>query len=217
MSKKIEYVSEKLVRSQYCNFRDNQLAIIETGVSEKYIIYFSKAQLHTITAAVYGKLAATLYLQCARYRDAPSYRDQLLMIRDLRQLLERKKPKPQHIHTTKYSHCYDGLCLLLSERVHYVETGILGEGFFNKLRLNKDSFPVENTEKYLEYTEEITRAVIEAMTNMVLEQIFTFFPSEGPAFYRSVFLEASSAAVIEDDGAKNTNHTSTRPRVTFSV
>lgn len=214
MPKKIQYVSEKLVFGEYCDFRDKRLALIEAKVSGKYKIYFSRVQLHTIAASVCGGLAVALYLKCARYRDFPSYQHQLLLIRDFRQLLKNIEPKPQYIHLSDYRHCYDRLCSFLSERIHYAESGILSETFFSQLSLSNESFPMEHAEKYLDYTEEITRVVIEEMTNMVLEQIFTFFPSEGPAFYQSLFPEVAATVTVDEN---NANHSEIGRRVTFAI
>lgn len=216
MPKKIEYVSNKLVRKQYCDFRDNQLSVLKSSIFEKYKMYISEPYLSAVSSEIFSSLNVSLYLECARYRDFPSYRHQLLLIRDFKQLFETSKPEPQYIHTSDYNHCYNVIFFLLSERTRYTKTGTLSETFFNKLLLSSEGFPMEYAEKYLDYTEEITRVVIEVMTNMVLEQIFTFFPSEGPAFYQSLFSKAIGG-VVEYDGAKHTNQTSPRPRVTFSI
>jgi hypothetical protein len=213
MPKKIEYVSNKLVRKLYRDFRDNQLSVLKRSIIAKYEIHFSEPYLSAVSAEIFSSLNVSLYLECARYRDFPSFRHQLLLIHDFKQLLENTKPEPKYAHISDYSHCYDGINIMLSERAHYVEAGVLSQRFFKDLSLSKENFPMELAEKYLDYTEEMTRAVIEAMTNMVLEQIYVFFPSEGPAFYRSLFPEALSAATV-DYSAENSQ---VGRRVTFSA
>lgn len=199
MGKKIQYVSNKLVRKQYNAFENKRLPQLEASIAGKYEAYFSKKTLHRIVVCVCSSLSVSIYLNGAWYSEFPSYRHQLLMINDFRNLLNSFTSVSTYFYATSYYHCYDEVHCILNERVYYNKMHELSNEFLEIIKSNSNDFPYEYAEKYFDYIEEIVPLVIREMTDMILEQIFSFFPSEGPAFYNSICsAEQKNSSSIED-------------------
>lgn len=195
MPKKIEYVSTKLVSKKWYDIKNKIVPVLKQEVSEKYKIYFSESQLNS-PAAICRSLGAMLYLENSI---RPTYRDQLTMLYDVKQLLKDEEYQPHDICIRHYNYYYSSFHFILNERSRYVETGKLSTVFFNILSLSENQFPMESAEKYLDYVEEVTKKIIECMTELVLEQIYAFFPSEGPVFYQSLFIESNHSSSVAED------------------
>lgn len=224
MPKKIEYVSTKLVAKRWYNFREKIIPTIQEEILRKYTQYFCEPVLGS-PAAIYESLGAMLYLKSIL---RPTYIDQLTMIYNLRQLVGDGAPQLHAICEKYYEYAYSRLYFILSERSRYDEAGTLSKTFFEVLNLVEEQFPMEHAVKYLDYVEEITRKLIEVMTAMVLEQIYAFFPSEGPAFYQSLFIENSSSeqslfqsasvvAAVAEESEVESKDIQPRKKVTFSL
>jgi len=198
MPKKIEYVSTKLVAKKWYDIKNKIVPALKQEISKKYSMYFSEPQLNS-PAAICRSLGTMLYLENSIH---PTYRDQLTMLYDVKQLLEDEEYQPHTICIKQYNYSYSSFHFVLSERSRYAETGKLSTTFFNVLGLSEDQFPMEIAEKYLDYVEEITQKIIEVMTAQVLEQIYAFFPSEGPDFYQSLLGESNHSSILVEHTEK---------------
>ncbi|MEI6096164.1 MAG: hypothetical protein WCR08_12025, partial [Gammaproteobacteria bacterium] len=159
-------------------------------MTEKYrnigLSHLSKVILSSVTSC----LTQSLYFKCATFKDTPSYRQQLTMLYDFRQLLHGKRD-PKYFtrpRNTGYMD-YKDICTLLDELARYQKTGVVSDGFFRALLIEKENTPIEHIEEQLTYSREVTLVVIDEMTMMVRDQIYRFFPSQGPKFVQEILEE----------------------------
>ncbi len=219
--KKIEYVSCDRAGIEYSDFEKHGFYAIEARVSERYKAHLPANILHQVATSANASLVIALYLESAVHRDHPSYEHQLLMLHDFKQLLENKKEPRYFGSGKKYQNCYENICALLEERKNYEKTHVISAAFYKATpRIGKENFPVAHTEEFLEYTEIITREMIEAITNMVLNQIYRFFPSRGPSYYQALTIRDAQETVhdfasVDDLGDSAENEQETR-RITFA-
>lgn len=212
---KIEYVSKKIVVSMYRHYETVEFFHIEKEVSQKYEGLFSDTLIREISSVASAKLMIPLYLQSATYKDSPSYRQQLTILYDFRQLLNGDVRRPKYFAVEKkYYHCYAGICALLDGHQYYQKTGEVSSEFFRVIpELGKENFPTEHAEEYLLYAREMTLVMIDKATNMVRDQIYGMFPSKAPEFVRVILQEN-----LSNDAESMNYETSTETkRVTFSI
>lgn len=188
--KAIEFVSKDMVRAEVDDFRLRRRVEIEIDMSEKHrnvgLSGLSKAILSSVTSC----LTLSLYFKCATFKDTPSYRQQLTMLYDFRQLLHGKK-EPRYFtkpRITGYMD-YKDICTFLDELESYDKTGVVSDAFFRALLIAKENAPIEHIEELLTYSREVTLVVIDEMTKMVRDQIYRFFPSQGPKFVQEILEE----------------------------
>jgi hypothetical protein len=188
MRKKIEYVSEKLVKEEFKAFEREIIPALEEKIGEKYRQYFSRSLLHAATSSVWASLYISLYLTSSDFkRTAPSFRQQMCAIHDYMNLLRGIDAPQRFFEKTNYWSCYSKISLLLHEKEQFQKTGEISEEFWRELRsVHKENRPPEHTEQYLNYVEEITKALTEAAVDMVSEQIQNIFPGESAIYRRSL-------------------------------
>ena len=216
--KAIEFVSKDMVRAEIDDFRMRRRVEIERDMSEKHrnigLSALSKAILSSVTSC----LTLSLYFECATFKDNPSYRQQLTILYDFRQLLHGKK-KPKYCtrpRNTGYRD-YKDVCTLVDELASYQKTGVVNDAFFRALLIAKENAPIEHIEELLTYSREVTLVVIDEMTKMVRDQIYRFFPSQGPKFVQEILEENpyDGIADVEIENEEEAVVVETR-RVTFA-
>lgn len=189
--KAIEFVSKDMVRAEIGDFRMRRRVEIERDMSEKYsnigLSGLSKAILSGVTSC----LTLSLYFECATFKDNPSYRQQLAMLYDYRQLLHGKR-EPKYftgLRNTGYKD-YIEVCILIDELESYQKTGVISDAFFRALLIQKENVPpIEQIEEQLTYSKEVTLIIIDEVTKLVRDQIYRFFPSQGPKFVQDILEE----------------------------
>ncbi|MEI6095215.1 MAG: hypothetical protein WCR08_07130, partial [Gammaproteobacteria bacterium] len=151
--KAIEFVSKDMVRAEVDDFRLRRRVEIEIDMSEKHrnvgLSGLSKAILSSVTSC----LTLSLYFKCATFKDTPSYRQQLTMLYDFRQLLHGKK-EPRYFtkpRITGYMD-YKDICTFLDELESYEKTGVVSDAFFRALLIEKENAPIEHIEELLTYS-----------------------------------------------------------------
>ena len=77
--------------------------------------------------------------------------------------------------------------------------------------------PIEHIEEQLTYSREVALVVIDEMTKMVRDQIYRFFPSQGPKFVQEILEENpyDGIADVEIENEEEAVVVDTR-RVTFA-
>ena len=188
--KAIAFVSWSMGRTEAECFEDQKLVEIKRNLFEKY----PKTGFSHLSNAVYSDVVASLtvslYLKCATFKDNPSYRQQLTMLYDFRQLLHGKREAKYFtsLRNTGYRQ-YRDICVLLDELESYQKTGAVSDSFFRVLSVDKENCLVEHIEEQLTYSREVTLVVIDEMTKMIRDQIYRFFPSQGPKFVQEILEE----------------------------
>lgn len=185
--KTIEFVSSTRVKAEVDDFRLRRRIEIERDMTEKYrnigLSQLSKVILSSVTSC----LTQSLYFKCATFKDTPSYRQQLTMLYDFRQLLHGKRDPKYFTRPRNTGYVdYKDICTLLDELASYQKTGVVSDGFFRALLIEKENTPIEHIEEQLTYSREVTLVVIDEITMMVRDQIYRFFPSQGPKFVQEI-------------------------------
>ncbi len=185
--KTIEFVSSTRVKAEVDDFRLRRRIEIERDMTEKYrnigLSQLSKVILSSVTSC----LNQSLYFKCATFKDNPSYRQQLTMLYDFRQLLHGKRDPKYFTRPRNTGYVdYKDICTLLDELASYQKTGVVSDGFFRALLIEKENTPIEHIEEQLTYSREVTLVVIDEITMMVRDQIYRFFPSQGPKFVQEI-------------------------------
>lgn len=216
--KAIEFVSKDMVRAEVDDFRLRRRVEIEIDMSGKHRNVGLSGLSKTILSSVTSCLTLSLYFKCATYKDTPSYRQQLTMLYDFRQLLHGKK-EPRYFtkpRITGYMD-YKDICTFLDELESYEKTGVVRDAFFRALLIEKENAPIEHIEELLTYSREVTLVVIDEMTKMVRDQIYRFFPSQGPKFVQEILEENpyDGIAHVEVENEEEAVIVESR-RVTFS-
>lgn len=216
--KAIEFVSKDMVRAEMGDFRMKRRAEIENGMSKKHRnVGFSNLSKATVSNAI-SCLTQSLYFQCATFKDNPSYRQQLTMLYDFRQLLHGKR-EPKYftsLRKTGYRD-YKEVCSLIDELENYQKTGVISDAFFRALLIEKENISIEHIEEQLTYSREITLVIIDEMTKMIRDQIYRFFPSQGPRFVQEILEENPYDGIVhaEIESEEDVGMTEVR-KVTFS-
>jgi hypothetical protein len=208
-----------MVRTEVDDFRIRRLPSIERGVIEKYASIAFSHLTHAVSANAVAGLTVSLYLKCTTFKDNPSYRQQLTMLYDFRQLLDNKRvPRYFTGLRKKYYTQYTDICSLLDELENYQKTGEVSAQFLGSMEIDKENIPVEHVEEYLAYVKEMTLVVIDEVTNMVKRQIYRLFPSEAPMFVQNILQENAYDDIYHaavGDGIREIS-TGTK-KVTFSL
>lgn len=207
-----------MVRAEIDDFRMRRRVEIARDMSEKYRNIGLSALSKAILSGVTSCLTLSLYFECATFKDNPSYRQQLTMLYDFRQLLHGKR-EPKYftsLRKTGYRD-YKEVCTLIDELESYQKTGVVSDAFFRALLIEKENAPIERIEEQLTYTREVTLIVIDEMTKMIRDQIYRFFPSQGPKFVQEILEENpyDGIAHFEVENADEAVMTSVR-KVTFA-
>lgn len=213
--KSIEYVSRDMVRGELDDFTERRFPEIVRKVGEKHIntICSHLARNTSITAC--AELAFSLHLKGATFSDNPSYRQQLTMLYDFRQLLKGEKaPKYFTNHRKDYYRQYDNICTLLDEYEKYQKVGEMSIKFLRLVNIEQENIPPEHTEEYLTCAREITLVMIDEVTHMVRDQIYRTFPSKAERFVQEILKENSHDGVIEHGAGETLVGTK---KVTFSL
>jgi len=187
--KPVEYVSRDMVRGEFEDFIEKRLPEIERIVNEKYGGFFSPHLVREISITACAKLAFALHLKGATFKDNPSYRQQLTMLYDFRQLLgSEREPKYFKTRRKDYYRQYENICTLLDEHENYQKTGEVNAKFLRLIEIGQENFPIEHAEGYLAYAREMTLVMIDNVSDMVREQIYRIFPG-APTFVQSILGE----------------------------
>lgn len=219
MRKKIEYVSEKLVKEEFKVFETGIIPDLEEKIGEKYRQYFSYSLLHAATSSVWASLYISLYLTSSDVkRISPSFRQQMCAIHDYTNLLRGIDAPQRFFAKTNYWSCYSKISLMLHEKEQFQKTGEISEEFWRGLRsVHKENRPPEHAEQYLNYVEEMTKALTEAAVDMVSKQIQNIFPRESAIYRRSldgVYGSNAHEHIVQDE-EESSQITTTK--VKFSV
>ena len=188
MRKKIEYVSEKLVKDEYRAFEKRILSVLEPTICKKYSQFSYHALLHPVTSAVWSSLSVSLYLKGSNFRTSlPSFRQQMCVIHDYMNLIRGIDAPPRFFGGANYVACYNGIATLLHEKEQFQRTQYISEEFWRELgSTHKENLSPECAELYLNFVEEMTLALTEAAVAMVSEQIQNIFPRESERYLRSL-------------------------------
>lgn len=189
MQKKIEYVSEKLIKDELKVFERRTIPALEATISEKYKPYFSRSFLHSVSSTMWASLYISLYLTSSDFKRArPSFRQQICAIHDYRNLLRGIVDVPlRFFDETNYWACYSGVSTLLHEKARFQKTHEISEEFWKEIRVaHKENLPPEYYELYLDFVEEMTRALTEAAITMVSTQIQNIFPGQSERYRQSL-------------------------------
>ncbi|MCR9192591.1 MAG: hypothetical protein NXI01_08025 [Gammaproteobacteria bacterium] len=217
--KPVDYVSKDMLKRELDDFSERRLPEIEKIVGEKYGSIFSPRLVREASITACAKLEFALSLQCVTFKDSPSYRHQLTMLYDFRQLLKNeRKPKYFISRRKSYYRQYENICTLLDEYNNYQKTGVVNPKFLRLIEVGQENFPTEHAEEYLAYTKEMTLVMIAEVTNMVRDQIYRVFPSQGPKFVQDILKENpydGSIAHIEAENTEEAAITDAR-KVTFA-
>ena len=216
--KVIEFVSKDRVRHEVDDFRLKRIVKIESDMAQKYRNIGSSCLTKAILSSVTSCLTLSLYFECATYKDAPSYRKQLTMLYDFRQLLHGKREPKYFIRARNTGYRdYKDICTFLDELECYQKTGVVSDSFFMALLIEKENTPTDHLEEQLIYTREVTLIIIDEMTQMIRDQIYRFFPSHGAKFVQDILEEDpyDGIAHIEVDNESEAVIADTR-RVTFA-
>lgn len=163
-------------------------------------------------------LTVSLYLKCSTFKEPPSYRQQLTMLYDFRQLLSNKREPKYFTRPRRTYYCqYQNICTLIDELGNYKKTGEISDAFFRALCIDKENIPIEHIEEQLTYSREITLVIIDEMTRMIRDQIYRFFPGQGPRFVQEILEENPYDGIVhaEIESEEDVGMTEVR-KVTFS-
>lgn len=188
MNKKIEYVSEKLVREEYKVFERDIISDLESKISEKYKLYIPDSLISPVTDLVWPCLNLSLYLKSSDFkRTQPSFRQQMCSIYDYTNLLQRIDAPRRFFERSNYWSCYSTISLLLHEKERFQKTHEISEEFWKEIgNAYKENLPPEYTELYLDFVEEMTRALTAAAINMLSVQIQNIFPGQSERYRQSL-------------------------------
>lgn len=210
----IEYVSQDMVRGELGDFMEKILPERERAVAEKYKSIMSSCMVHEIAATVCAKLTVALYLTCATYKDAPSYRQQLTILYDFRQLLDGERNPKYFTSRKKYYLQYVNICAMLDEYQSYQKTSEVSGKFFRLIGVEQENISTEHTIECLAYSREMTLVMIDEVTKLVREQIYRIFPVKALRFVQEILNENTHDTAIEMGGEETLERAK---KVTFSL
>ena len=210
----IEYLREEMVRGELDNFIQIILPERERTVIEKYKNIISSAMVHEISVTVYSKLVVALYLTCATFNDAPSYRQQLTILYDFRQLLRDERNPKYFTSRKKYYLQYMNICAMLDEYQSYQNTGDISAKFFRVIGVEQENMPMEHIGEYLACSKEMSLVVIDEFTKLVRDQIYRVFPEKADKFIQEILNEGSCDTAIERSDGQSLERVK---KVTFSL
>ena len=216
MSKqKIEYISRKLELIQ----RECEAFSLEEveRSAEHYETLSQIFPVDELSTTAYAALTVPLYLELSTSTDKRSFRQQLTILYDFRQLLDgRIRPNYFTSNLNKYAHCYKDICILLNEIDNYkLNSNVISTDFYESTDLELGFIPVEHVEELLEYSRSMTLRMIDKVTKMVRSQIYRFFPEEAPKFVQDILHENPYDEDIEDNLKENLKSNGNRVHFNF--
>ncbi len=188
MRKKVEYVSESLVKDEIKVFERKIIPTLEAKVSEKYGQHISAALLSVVTDLAWPCLNNSLYLTGSSFkRTRPSFRQQMCAVHDYMNLLRGVDEPLRFFDETNYWACYNGIATLLREKARFQKTQEISEEFWREIgSAHKENLSPEHAELYLNFVEEMTRSLTEAAVAMMSEQIQNIFPGQSAIYRQSL-------------------------------
>lgn len=188
MRKKIEYVSEMLVKEEIKVFKRTAIPDLEAKIGEEYKQYFSESLLHSVSTAVWASLYVSLYLTSSDFkRKAPSFSQQMCAIYDYTNLLRKTEAPLRFFEKTNYWPCYSKISSLVHEKERFQKTHEISEEFWIEIGIaHKENLRPEHIELFLCFVEKMTRALTEATLSMVSAQIQNIFPGQSERYRQSL-------------------------------
>ena len=108
-------------------------------------------------------------------------------VHDYTNLLRKIEAPLRFFERTNYWSCYSKISLLLHEKEQFQKTHEISEEFWREIgSVHKENLPPEHYELYLDFVEEMTKALTEAAITMVSAQIQNIFPGQSERYRQSL-------------------------------